>query len=231
MSENLKSQKFFIILSILYIVTGAVIIVWPNMSMEMLGKAIGIGMLVLGLTHITIYFTKDHMQQVLQMDLTMGVVLASFGAFILMHADFVKVAIPLGVGILLMIGAMTKIQHAIDMRRMHVKRWKAMICFAVILIAVGLVLLYNPFPDDKDAIMVYVIAGSLILDGILNIFSVLFLSHRVRQFNRGFVPDENGRMRLPKTEDTQYVKGDVAGQSAGQSTEDEAVDGEIVPYK
>ena len=185
MKEAFKSQQFYIILSVLYVITGIVILIWPNMTMPLLGKALGIGMLVVGFTHIIVYFTKDHFATILHMDLTIGVVFAAFGAFMLMHADFVEMAIPFGVGILLLIGAMTKIQYALDMKRMYAVRWKIMLVLALILAVLGIVLLYNPF---SATVLLYVIAISVILDGILNIFCVLFLSHRMKQISRGKYP-------------------------------------------
>ena len=185
MEQALRSQKFFIILSVLYVVTGIVILIWPGITLDLLGKGVGIGLLVIGLTHIIIYFTKDHMRSILGHDLTMGVIFASLGAFILMHADFVELAIPFAVGILLLIGAMTKIQYSIDMRRLRVKRWFILLILAIALVGVGITLLYNPFRSD---VMILVIAVSMIADGILNIFSVLFLSGRLKKIQRGKAP-------------------------------------------
>lgn len=185
MEKAVKSQTFFIVLSVLYVITGVVILVWPNLTMPLLGKALGIGMLVVGCTHMILYFTRDHLQSILHMDLTIGVVFAAFGAFMLMHADFVEMVLPFAAGILLLIGAMTKIQYSLDLRMMHVKHWKIMLALAVILIGTGITLLYNPF---KGNVLIYVIAASLIAEGILNIFCVLFVSHRMKQIQRGKVP-------------------------------------------
>ena len=185
MQNAVKSQTFFVVLSVLYVITGVVILVWPNLTMPLLGKALGIGMLVVGCTHMILYFTRDHLNSILHMDLTIGVVFASFGAFMLMHADFVEMVLPFAAGILLLIGAMTKIQYSLDLRQMHVKHWRIMLAFAIILIGVGITLLYNPF---KGNVLIYVIGASLIAEGILNIFCVLFVAHRMKQIQRGKVP-------------------------------------------
>ena len=185
MEKAFKSQTFFIVLSVLYVVCGIVILFWPNLSVPLLGKVVGIGMLVAGCTHIIIYFTRDHMNSVLHMDLTEGVVFAAFGAFLLMHSDFVEIVLPFAVGILLLIGAMIKVQYALDMRKMHTKHWYLMILFGVILLLIGLCLVYNPF---SGTVLLYVIAFSSILEGILNIFCILFVSHRMKQINRGKIP-------------------------------------------
>ncbi len=181
-----NEQKSFIITSVLYVIVGIVLMVWPNMSMELLGRVAGICMMALGLTHIIIYFTKDHMLTILQQDLTIGVILAACGAFILMHQDFVTVAIPFAIGIILLIGALMKVQYALDMRRLRMERaWSFILFFAIVLGILGIVLLANPFGEK---VLVYYIACSVILDGVLNIFCVLAIAHRLKRINKGKVP-------------------------------------------
>ena len=185
--EKKKSTLWFIVLSVLYVVTGIMILIWPNLTNDLLGKALGIGMLVVGITMIIIYFTKDHMGNIMEMELTRGVVFAAFGAFMLMHADFIEVALPFGMGILLMIGAISKIQYSLDMKRLRFIRWKLLLIFALILLAMGIILIYNPF---KNTFLFYYIAIALIVDGTLNIICVLSISHRMKQISRGRFPME-----------------------------------------
>ena len=171
----------YIMLAVLYVITGIVMIAWPHLTMDLLGKSIAVVMLVVGIAHIIVYFTKDHMASVLQMDLTIGVVFASFGAFMLFHSDFVSIALPFGIGILLAIGGLTKIQYAVDMSRVQIAHWKVLLFFSILMLALGAILIYNPF---SDIVLIYYIAVSLILNGILDIISVLVISHRLKQIAR-----------------------------------------------
>ena len=84
--------------------------------------------------------------------------------------------------ILLLIGAISKIQYSSDLKRMGAVRWKVFLAFAVILFVLGGILLYNPF--NKDA-MCWYIAICLILEGILNIIAVLWISHRIKKIGGG----------------------------------------------
>ncbi len=223
--ENIgKSQKFFIIMSVLFIIVGIVLLIWPNITVDLLGKSIGIGMLVLGVTHLIIYFTRDHMATILQMDLTVGVIMAAFGAFMLMHADFVEMALPFGIGILLLIGAMTTLQYAIDMKRVRIRAFRSYLFFAFVLIILGILLIYNPF---SQKVLVYVIAGSLILDGLLNVTSVLILSHRMKKIARGeFQAVVPGYQPQGNTPDN-YPQG--APQNAGSTPHPPADRQDIIP--
>ena len=202
LNEYQKISTWYIAAYVLCVITGLVMFIWPNLTLKLLGTALGIGMLVVGVVHIILYFTKDHIDSILHMDLTIGVVLAAFGAFMLMHGDFVGMAIPFGVGILLMIGGISRIQNALDMKRLHFLHWKIMLIVAIILIACGLVLIYNPF---REQILLYFIAGSLILNGLVSILCVLLISNRVKKLAKGWLPKHmtvvpaagNGQAAMP----------------------------------
>ena len=209
MQEIKQTSKWFILTSVLYVVTGLVMIVWPNLTMEMLGKVLSIGMLVVGIGHIIIYFTKDHMESILHMDLTIGVILAAFGAFMLFHEEFVSMALPFGVGILLLIGGIMKIQHSIDMRRLGFRKWAIMLVFAIILIGLGMVLVYNPF---EGSVLIYYMAGCLILNGILSVICVLLISHKMKKLAKAKYGGIVNGYETPSTQIQQAAAAPADGQ-------------------
>lgn len=178
MEEIRGFHKNFIILSVFYVIAGTVLLFWPEMSIELFCKVLGIGMLIAGLTHVIIYFTKDHMLNIMQMDLVIGVLCVSFGAFLLLHPEFVQNALPFVVGVLFMMGGIVKLQNAIDMKRFHFRFWKAVLFFAVVMLILGAVLIYNPF---RGEILTLYIGISLILEGILNIICMLCIAHLVKK--------------------------------------------------
>lgn len=189
MEEVKGFHKSMIILSVCYIIAGIILLFWPDMSMDLFCKGLGIGMLVLGITHIIIYFTKDHMRSIMQMDLVVGVVCAAFGAFLLMHPDFVEMAMPFAVGILLMIGAIIKLQNSIDMKHLRVTYWKWILGCAILMLLMGAVLIYNPF--SGRGLLIY-IGVALILDGGINIFCMLSISHRLKKLARNPEQQKDG---------------------------------------
>lgn len=178
MQEEKGFHKSFVVLSVIYVIAGIILLFWPSMSMDIFCKALGIGMLIVGITHVIIYFTKDHMMNIMQMDLVVGVVCGAFGAFLLLHPDFVETAMPFAVGILLLIGAIVKLQNSIDMKRLKFHHWKVVLGFAILMLLMGAVLIYNPF--EGRALLIY-IGISLILDGMINIICMLWISYRMKK--------------------------------------------------
>ena len=196
MKDNNSVSKWFVGLSVLLVVVGVVMLVWPNLTMDLLGIMIGICMLVVGIAHIILYFTKDRSETVLQMDLAVGVVLSAFGAFMLMHKDFVNLALPFAAAIVLLIGGILKIQYALDMKRLCFRYWNILLIVAIAMIVFALVLLYNPF---REKVLIYVIGGSLIVDGALSIASILMISHRLKKMAKGAVYTGYDRQITEKT--------------------------------
>ncbi len=185
MAANHSVSRWLVGISVLYLITGIMMLFWPHLTLEMLGKVLGIGLLAVGCANIILYMTRDHMDGILQMDLTEGVIFAAFGAFMLLHSDFVDMALPFGIGILLLIGGISHIQYALDMRRIGFLRWKMMLLCAAALIILGALLIYNPF---AETILIYYMGISLIFNGGLSIVSILMISHRLKQIRAGKIP-------------------------------------------
>lgn len=181
MEEVRGFRKNFIILSVFYVIAGVVLLFWPEMSIELFCKVLGIGMLIAGITHVIIYFTKDHMLNVMQMDLVIGVLCSAFGAYFLLHPEFVENALPFAVGVLLMIGAIVKLQNAIDLKRLYFRFWKIILFFAIVMLISGGILIYNPF---KGEALTLFIGGALILDGLLNIVCMLCIAHLFKKMEK-----------------------------------------------
>ena len=179
---NRSVSGWFIIMSVLYVIIGVVIFVWPGISMDIAGLVFGVCMLAYGISRIVIYFTRSHYDTIIQMDLTVGVVFSAFGLFLLLHRDFVNAMLPFAVAILLLIGAISKLQYALDMKRLGVGRWNLFLAAAVLVFILGLILIYNPF---REHYLMGYIAVSIIVEGVLNIIAILTISHRIRKDGRG----------------------------------------------
>ena len=105
--KQLKLAKNgYIIMSVLFMVLGACLIIWPDCSMAVFCTAVGIMLIVYGLIKILGYFSRDIYCLAFQFDLAFGVLLAAVGIIIIVRRNVVVnlVAILTGVlGFLLLI--------------------------------------------------------------------------------------------------------------------------------
>ena len=179
MNEVKQFSKSYILVSALYVVLGVVLLVWPGTSVKMICYGLGFAMVVLGITYGIIYFTKDTLQGFLQMDLVIGIVCLAFGVFILLNPTFLATVLPFAMGIILLLGAVVKIQSSWNMRRLKFKKWYLVLICALVIIALGIVLLCNPFQEEK--FMIFYIGACLILDGLTNMISLICIQVKVKK--------------------------------------------------
>ena len=179
MKEVKEFKTSYVFVSTLYVVLGGVLLAWPDISMKMICYVLGFSMLVIGFAYAIMYFTRDNLAGVLQFDLVIGIVAAASGVFILLNQDFLPAVIPIAMGIILLLGSVLKIQNAISMKRLNFKRWYICLIFALLLAALGVVLLVNPFTSEKW-LAVY-IGACLILDGLVNLVAMSLIVTRMKK--------------------------------------------------
>ena len=211
MNEVKQFSKSYILVSALYVVLGVVLLVWPGTSVKMICYGLGFAMVVLGITYGIIYFTKDNLQGFLQMDLVIGIVCLAFGVFILLNPTFLATVLPFAMGIILLLGAVVKIQSSWNMRRLKFKKWYLVLICALVIIALGIVLLCNPFQEEK--FMIFYIGACLILDGLTNLISLICIQVKVKKLAK--IQREHPEVQLK----------DLLEQEEKKSTGD----GDIVP--
>ncbi len=178
MKEVKEFRRSYIFVSALYVVLGVVLLIWPTTSVRMICYGLGLAMVVLGFTYGIIYFTKENLNSFLQMDLVIGIICLAFGVFILLNPTFLASVLPFAMGIILLLGAVVKLQSAFNMKRLNFRRWYIVLIFALVIVALGIVLLCNPFAQEHY--MILYIGICLILDGMTNLGSLISILVKVR---------------------------------------------------
>ncbi|MCD7746304.1 MAG: DUF308 domain-containing protein [Lachnospiraceae bacterium] len=183
MKKIREFSRSYIFLSFLYMAIGVVLLVWPTISIQMIGKGLGVIMLVVGATYGVIYFTSEKRQEgYLQVELVIGIICMAFGVFVLLTPDFMRMVLPFAMATVLLVGAIVKIQSAVSMKRLFVRKWYLALIGALIIIALGIVLLVYPFA--KDSQMLIYIGICLIADGATNLLGLLCIRLRTGKLEK-----------------------------------------------
>ncbi len=192
MEETKKFSRSYILLSALYVVLGIVLLLWPTSSVQMICYTLGFIMVVLGITYGILYFTKDRLTGVLQMDLVIGIICLAFGAFILLNPEFLASVMPFAMGIILLLGAVVKIQSAVNMKRLAFQKWYLVLLMAFVMLILAAILLWNPFSGERA--MILYTGACLVADGLTNLVSMACILYRVKKLNhiRAQYPDQEG---------------------------------------
>lgn len=167
----LKKLKTNIVISAtLCILLGIVLVVWPDLSMQIVCTAIGAVLLIGGGVRLAVYFTAKDGSVYAQMNLIMGIILAVVGIWILLQPDKVLAIIPIIVGIVIALHGVNNLQQAISLCKEKYDKWWVALILGLLTVGFGILLVCRPFEALDTAVMM--IGLFLIYDGISDIWIV-----------------------------------------------------------
>lgn len=161
----------YIVTSVLFCVLGVLFIVDPLASQRVLGRALGIGMIVFGAFKIAGYFSKDLYRLAFQYDLEFGILLAVLGSIILWKPNDVLDFIFIALGIAILADGLFKIRMALDARRFGIPSWGVILGLAAAAVAAGAALML--MPEEGGKVLAVCLGISLLVEGILNLWVAL----------------------------------------------------------
>ena len=164
----MKAAKIsYIVVSVLYGVFGAVLLFQPGFSVTLLGRLLGIGLLVFGLIKLLGYFSRDLFRLAFQYDLAFGILMMALGVIVLSAPEQAMEALCVAVGIVVLADGLFKIQVAVEAKRFGISQWWLVLLLAVLTGVIGLLLVLRPAEGAR--VMVMLMGASLLLDGALNL--------------------------------------------------------------
>ena len=167
----MKRLKTNIVISaILCVVLGIVLVVWPDLSMQIVCIAIGAVLLIGGGVRLAVYFTNKDGSMYAQMSLITGIVLAVVGIWILIKPDKVLAIIPIIVGIVIVLHGINDLQQAVSLYKDKYDKWWVALILGVLTIGFGVLLICRPFEALDTVVML--IGLFLIYDGLSDIWIV-----------------------------------------------------------
>lgn len=181
--KMLKELKWEAILTgVLYILLGVVALVIPETMQKTLGYLIGIVLILAGAVSMICYLLRDARDNYYHNEFVFGLAGIVVGVAVLYKVEVIISLIPFILGILVLFSGCSKLQDAIDLKRLSYGSWVGMLVVAAINIILGIVLICNPF---KAAILLFRILGvGLILSGAGDCFSTIYFAQKFRRFKQ-----------------------------------------------
>ncbi len=171
MGAMLKKLKTNIVISaVLCIVLGIVLVIWPDMSMQIACAAIGVVLLLGGIVRLVQYFVARDGSMYAQMNLIMGIVLTVVGVWIVLKPDKVLVIIPIIIGIVIVLHGLNNLQQAITLCKEKYDKWWIALILGLLTVGFGVLLICRPFAALDTVVML--IGIFLIYDGLSDLWIV-----------------------------------------------------------
>lgn len=175
---KLKWEK--LVTAIVAIVLGIVFVADPNGSGDAVCKVAGVAMIVLAAAMLIRYFTSA---QLFPENLIFSAVLLLLGIFFIAKSGVVMTVLGLFFGIFLVIDGASKVRDGIDAAKAKMQGWWIWFILALLTIVLGVLVMFG------DSVMT-LLGVSLIVDGVSDIVTTLWLSAGVRKVKKEIEKDE-----------------------------------------
>lgn len=161
----------YIIMSAALGAAGILFMACPELSVRIIGRALGIMMILFGCVRLVGYFSKDLFRLAFQFDLEFGILLIALGLIVLVKSENVMNFIFIALGIAILTDGLFKVQIAMDSRRFGIDVWWLILVLAVITGFVGLLMMFRP--GESGQMLMVLLGISLLAEGILNLCVVI----------------------------------------------------------
>lgn len=169
MVEFLKGLRVnYTVSAVLCILLGLVLLIWPGTTTQIVCMSLGIVLLAYGIIQIVIYLFNRERTLISQGMMFLGIIFAVVGVWILLTPEMIIMAVPVIVGVLIVIHGLHNVVQAIALQKDGYERWWLALIFGLLTVIFGGLLIYNPFGAVE--LVVRLIGIFLIYDGISDIW-------------------------------------------------------------
>lgn len=168
-----------IIASIIYIALGVILILIPGTSMDVLCYIGGGAAIAIGVFFTISYFFRNPETSYFRDDLVIGVLAIMIGLVLVFKTDVIQELVPVLFGVFVTVSGCHKLQDSIDLKRMGADKWWALLIVALVNIALGVLLIFEPF--NKDLLMI-IIGVALVFSGLTDLIVTIIISGKYKQY-------------------------------------------------
>lgn len=183
MKERLKNMTVsFVFLSILYLVLGFVLLLWPTIIMDLICYAFGAILLLYGLFTIIGFCRSDDRSSGAFLGLFLGIVALAVGAVMVLFPPLIQSIIPIILGIYIAIDGLLSVKRTLELRQMEYGRWNVNLILSLVSAALGIFVIFHPLLTE--AALFRVIGVVLLYAGVTDLWTLFQLSHWSKEYQK-----------------------------------------------
>lgn len=170
MKKTLNSVLGVVLSSILFLLLGAVLLIWPDIAGKAVCYALGVMILIFAITRIVSFFTDRQVYFIFNLNLVVGLVAAAVSIFMLLRPEMVLAALPFIIGLFLVVSSVLDFQKVFILNQYGNPHWKSSLVFAILKTLFGAVMLVIPLFFTETFIQLIGIA--LIYNGLSELWII-----------------------------------------------------------
>lgn len=175
MNLTKKSVGAYIAMAVVLLALGSCFIAWPSASAQTVCSLAGAAVALFGMVKLIGYFVRKRSGLELQFDFALGIIALVLGLTVIAFAGNIVRAIPVFLGIFILVDGVFKLQTAFDAKRYGLPGWWVILAGAAVVCTVGLVLILRR--SESAATMTVILGVALALDGIQNLVVAIHALH------------------------------------------------------
>lgn len=163
-----QARTNLIMSSIILCIAGLVFMIFSGTVVNTIGWILGSIFCVIGIIYLIGYIRR----QTRLSELFAGIISLVAGVLILIHPGWVMSLLSVIIGIYVLIEGALKAKISIDAKKQQAKGWWVLLVAALLSIAVGILLVFNPFGISK--MFIFFVGLALLLNGVENIIHAVY---------------------------------------------------------
>lgn len=162
-----KFSRNNVLLSVLMVVLGLLLIIWPGKTLEWTAKILGIAFMLGAVICCFSWFRDRHVHGGDYTTLAIGILCLIAGVVIFAAPRGVITLLPKIVGVAIAVNGVLNLAQALEMRKLGGVGWIGPVVLAALTVVAGLFLVFFSFGAMKAAVMV--IGGVIVYNGVSNL--------------------------------------------------------------
>lgn len=179
MNLSKRGTGAYLALSLAFIALGVCLIAWPSASAQTICAMAGGVVALIGLVKLVGYFSRKRSGLAFQFDFALGVVCTVLGLTIIAFARSIVGAIPVFLGIFILVDGIFKLQTAFDAKRVALPGWWGILLVALAVCAAGVFLIVKRY--ESAATMAVILGIALLVDGVQNLIVAIYAIRKERK--------------------------------------------------
>ena len=181
--EFIKKAKWgYIILSVIYIILGVILLIYPSQTIDVICRIIGATAVICGAYMIMKFFFRGASSILSATGLVFGVFCLVCGIILIASPDFVKSILPFIIGIVIIIDSAFKLMTSFEIKNTTREGWIGVLVLSVIGLVFGFLIVFNA--GAAADFVVRIIGVSLIIEAIENLCATAVVSGKFRSIKK-----------------------------------------------
>lgn len=183
MKERLKNMTVsFVFLSVLYLILGVVLILWPTLVMDIICYAFGAILLLYGIFAIYGFYRSEDRKGSAFLALFLGIVAAAVGAVMVLYPPLIQGIIPVILGLYIAIDGLLSVKRTLELQRMDYARWNVNLILSLVSAGLGIFVVFHPLLTE--AALFRVVGVVLLYAGASDLWTIFQLSRWTKEYRK-----------------------------------------------